>query len=88
MGASVHDGGVEGMGRWALLVVFTFSFVIWTEIAPVPPGRRDLLVVVPSQRFEFPTFEDCRDARDTFLLLLRGGERISGCDESTERGSQ
>ena len=65
------------------LILVAWVFVVWTELATVPPGRRDLLVLTPSQRFTFSTFEECRDVRDLFLLLLKPNERVSGCDEQT-----
>lgn len=63
------------------LVLLAWAFVIWTEMAPVPPGRRDLLVLPPTYRLEYATFEECQRARDALLPFLAPTERATGCQE-------
>ncbi len=59
----------------ALLLVL-WSLSIWTE-ATAHPFRYS----VPTT-FTFATLDDCRNARDLFLLLLKPNERASGCDQA------
>lgn len=70
------------LGRLLRPTIFiAWAFVVWTELAAVPPGRRDLLVLQPTQRFEYATFEECVRARDFLLPFLQPTERATGCEE-------
>lgn len=62
-----------------LSLVCGWVFYLWSE-ATNPP----YLGVSPPVAFQFPTLDDCRDARDLALLLVAPNERITGCDDEIE----